>query len=452
VIGAVLVLACVLIYLIEERSGRQPGDAPAVREANVPAPVSGEPSAGGAIGPGESPDTADTMETVDTMETANNMDVATTRGQEDAISDIPLGGTGVVGNLGIGGARRARRARNGQGELRPVRVAALPCRISGPFAHKNLAVYLLHGGDGIAGRNYLTLEEALAQKKVVVHETEEVGKLAVENVSPHEVFIQAGDIVKGGKQDRVIGYDVVLAPNSGRVPIASFCVEQGRWSRRGHEVVEHFETANNMAVGKSMKMGFRSGGGRSQRMVWGAVSEVQEKLGANLAKSVRKRESATSLQLTLEDEDVKVTADEYVEMLGSALEGKSDVIGYVFAVNSEVNSGDVYASAALFRKLWPRLLRASAVEAVAELKKGDPSRPPPKDEVRKLVAHPCEGKARVTQVAGRIEEIALEYDDNVLYESRDKGRGGRWIRRSYIKKQAAAPAPSGGATGSRGTP
>jgi Ca-activated chloride channel family protein len=39
----------------------------------------------------------------DHMETENNASASTARGQEDAISDVPLGGTGVTGNLGIGG-------------------------------------------------------------------------------------------------------------------------------------------------------------------------------------------------------------------------------------------------------------------------------------------------------------------------------------------------------------
>jgi hypothetical protein len=42
-------------------------------------------------------------EVKDHMETENNMENNTARGQEDAISDIPLGGTGVVGSLGVGG-------------------------------------------------------------------------------------------------------------------------------------------------------------------------------------------------------------------------------------------------------------------------------------------------------------------------------------------------------------
>jgi len=43
------------------------------------------------------------VEVTDHFETENDMDTNTARGQEDAISDIPLGGTGVVGNIGVGG-------------------------------------------------------------------------------------------------------------------------------------------------------------------------------------------------------------------------------------------------------------------------------------------------------------------------------------------------------------
>jgi hypothetical protein len=47
--------------------------------------------------------THEEVEVTDHMESENNMNNNTARGQEDAISDIPTGGTGVVGNLGVGG-------------------------------------------------------------------------------------------------------------------------------------------------------------------------------------------------------------------------------------------------------------------------------------------------------------------------------------------------------------
>ncbi len=101
-------------------------------------------------------------------------------------------------------------------------------RLSGPFSHDNLAVFFLHGPDPIQGKKFLTLDEALRARKVIVHETKQVHQLAIENVSTEEVFVQAGDIVKGGQQDRTIANDLVVPPRSGKVPLASFCVEQGR--------------------------------------------------------------------------------------------------------------------------------------------------------------------------------------------------------------------------------
>jgi hypothetical protein len=43
----------------------------------------------------------------DHFETENDMNTNTARGQEDAISDIPLGGTGVSGSMGVGGGGMA---------------------------------------------------------------------------------------------------------------------------------------------------------------------------------------------------------------------------------------------------------------------------------------------------------------------------------------------------------
>ena len=120
--------------------------------------------------------------------------------------------------------------------------------ISGPYSHESLSVFLIHrsaptwtdGGIKPSTVHNLTLEQALNQKKVLVHETNRVNELAVENISDEAIFIQAGDIVKGGNQDRMITNDFILSPHSGKLPIAAFCVEQGRWGQRGNEPVLQF--------------------------------------------------------------------------------------------------------------------------------------------------------------------------------------------------------------------
>ena len=132
-------------------------------------------------------------------------------------------------------------------------------RISGPAVHANLAVYFVHG-QGSTGPVPLALQEALARRAVRVHETGQVSELSIENLGDQEVFVQSGDIVKGGQQDRVLTVSLVIPPRSGRIPIASFCVEQGRWSARGKEDVKTFATAAASVPSREAKLAIRAPG------------------------------------------------------------------------------------------------------------------------------------------------------------------------------------------------
>ncbi len=73
----------------------------------------------------------------------------------------------------------------------------------------------------------------MAKGTVRVVETGSVNELRIENSGDEDVFIQSGDIVKGGRQDRVLTVSFVLPQKSGEVPVAAYCVEHGRWSQRG---------------------------------------------------------------------------------------------------------------------------------------------------------------------------------------------------------------------------
>src|SRR5207344_238474 len=110
--------------------------------------------------------------------------------------------------------------------------------------------YLVRGKSA-AGPVPLTLDEALGKRVVKVHETGNVNELQIENLGSDEVFVQSGDIVRGGQQDRVLTVSLILPPKSGRIPIASFCVEQGRWSARGREDQFKFSSAHEAMPSKS---------------------------------------------------------------------------------------------------------------------------------------------------------------------------------------------------------
>jgi hypothetical protein len=101
-----------------------------------------------------------------------------------------------------------------------------------------------------------------------------------------------------------------------------------------------------------------------QSEVWRSVSNIQAALTGNLGAKVSADESETSLQLALESKKLVEAQKTYIDALQGAAETEPDVVGYVFAVNGRISSGDIYASNALFRKLWPKLLKAAATEAI----------------------------------------------------------------------------------------
>src|SRR5829696_2543612 len=169
-------------------------------------------------------------------------------------------------------------------------------RISAPYSHKNLTMFLIHGKDETSKTNILTLQEAMERKILRVYETSDVNELAVENVSKYfDVFIQSGDIVKGGKQDRILGVSIIIAARSGRIKIEAFCVESGRWQKRGNEDTGQFSSSNDRIVSKELKLA--ANGARSQQEVWAKVSEAQGKLERTVGAPVVSSQSQSSLQL-----------------------------------------------------------------------------------------------------------------------------------------------------------
>src|SRR5437868_3380467 len=257
-------------------------------------------------------------------------------------------------------------------------------KITGPYTYQNLAVFLIHGPDKLPGQNFLTLSEALRQRKVVVYETRSVNTLAIENVSNEQVFVQSGDIVKGGQQDRMLGVDMLVPPHSGRISIDAFCVESGRWTRRGSESSGRFDSSTERVATKDLKIAANQA--RSQTEVWNKVAEAQDKLSANVGTRVNSAASDSSFQLALENRQVQETAANYVKALTHIADEQTDIVGYAFAINGQINSADIYASSSLFRKLWPSLLKSSAIEAIADLQRGQKFKPIEADDVRDFLA------------------------------------------------------------------
>jgi hypothetical protein len=332
-------------------------------------------------------------------------------------------------------------------------------RISGPIVHENLAIYLIHG-QSAAGKVPLTLEEAMARGVVKVRETSDVNQLEIENLGDEEVFVQSGDIVKGGKQDRTLMVSLVLPPKSGSIPIASFCVEEGRWSARGREDAKNFSTAAAAVPSREMKLALkapmlapgspdasmsRSDGRISayaadtnarQQRVWDSVRRIQSKLTGSLGVQVHSALSASSLQLALENEKLALAQNGYVDALRAAGERDDDVVGFVFAVNGQLNSADVYPSNGLFRKMWMKLLTAGAIEAIGH--KGEPAVAPPAIEAVSAFLVAAEaGRSSEKSLNGSMRLETREGDKAYLFETARAAAPSApasWVHRNYLAK------------------
>lgn len=314
-------------------------------------------------------------------------------------------------------------------ELPKARVAVPTekCTLSGPHAHGNLAIFLIHGEDAIKDQEILTLQEGLEQGKAVVHDR---GVLSVDNRGNTPIFIQAGDIVKGGSQDRTLPFDMLVMPRSNNVPVTAFCVEAGRSGPRGNEMRSSFESSSEQLPTRKLRLAAFN---QSQQGVWNNVAALQTNLARNVGGSVQNQQSATSLQLTLEHPRTQTAVQKYTGELGQIIDGKNDAIGYVVVINGKIQSADRYGSSSLFQKLWPKLLKASAVEALSERNGNADAAVPDADAVQAFLKAAEEGQASRVQ-ANRGTIIRQETPQILLHDTCDASRGNVVLHRSYLAK------------------
>jgi hypothetical protein len=316
-------------------------------------------------------------------------------------------------------------------------------RISGPFVHESLAIYLVHGAS-TEGPVPLTLDEALAKKTATVHETGDVNSLEIENIGDEPVFVQSGDIVKGGQQDRALTASLQLLPHSGRTRIAVFCVEHGRWSGRDGEDTRTFSSARMALPSREAKIAIRApaeatGADTSSRQleVWRTVAKFQEQLSGNLGAPVASPRSQTSLQLALENDALAKAEAEYLGPLQAAGEKDADVVGYAFAVNGKLSAADIYPSNGLFRKMWPKLIKSAVAEAIAARSATDPKPAPTVNAVESFFQSAEHGAKVDQEVAHGVKLESRDGSKALYFETKPANAliaAPAFIHRNYLAK------------------
>ena len=216
-------------------------------------------------------------------------------------------------------------------------------QVTGPFAHENLSVFLIHA-ENQDDRDFITLPDGIEQGLVKVSEQahEQVGALQVDNRSDRYLFLQEGDRVVGGKQDRIITASLVLPPQSGPTAIRTFCVEQGRWSENGRG--RAFGNAATASLAPKAVRGnakIETDQGNVWRVVKGQKTLAEKKLDA--------KNDTTSINPTLDSPQAKKQVQDYASVLQAVADDHPDVLGVVFVVNGQVEEINVCR-----RRAWCR--------------------------------------------------------------------------------------------------
>ena len=270
-------------------------------------------------------------------------------------------------------------------------------RLLEPIGYENLTVFPVVASSGYDTRMFMTLEEGLSRGDVLVREqgaetmvryrggvrrgaTENysgpsVNQLVLINRSNRPLLLLAGELVSGGKQDRIIAKDRIVAPRSDPLPLDVFCVEHGRWSAGSQfsetKTIVHPSVREQAALTQRQSDVWASVVGGTAAQGSAAPTAAPRVSAEDLAETVQSEAPTESYAMIYGSRRVAPSVDGMVDELErrfrrktAGLEGER-VVGVVVAYGGEVAWSDIFASGDLFDRYWSKLLRSYAVEAVA---------------------------------------------------------------------------------------
>jgi ARG/rhodanese/phosphatase superfamily protein len=276
-------------------------------------------------------------------------------------------------------------------------------KILAPITHGDLTIFPVVSAKVHDTSDFITLDEGIRSGEVVVTEVgnlhstmrrrppyqvqpysgAEVNRLVLVNNSKHPLILLAGEVVTGGKQDRVVGKDRIVPAESDPVDLSVFCVEHGRWTETSAKFDTHASVMLQPSVrGKAMAE-------KDQQKVWDAVGSSRAAMSSavvaaptvaapggsggtvdNRSVYVGELNSTTSYAKARENKAVQAQVESIVEPMQKSYESvikqlrNQNAVGIVVAVKGHIVWADMFASSALLAKYWPKLLESYATEAL----------------------------------------------------------------------------------------
>ena len=259
-----------------------------------------------------------------------------------------------------------------------------------PIRHGNLTIFPVVTDRSHDTKNFFTLDEGLRSGEVVVSEAgaiqplirgrqrplpggAQVNRLVLVNNSKRPLILLAGEILTGGKQDRVVGKDRIVPAESDPIDLAVFCVEPHRWVATSSGFGSFHAQMAQPSVRRSAMAD------QDQGKVWSEVHASAKAMVAVVPQAAPGIEATSSYAGVMSNEEVKQRVETVAAPLEQSYQGvmrelrDRSAVGVVVAVNDQIIWADLVASTALLEKYWPKLIRSYAAEALT--RSTSPGRP-----------------------------------------------------------------------------
>jgi hypothetical protein len=283
------------------------------------------------------------------------------------------------------------------GDAGSVPATANDYKILAPITHGDLTIFPVVSAKSHDTSDFITLDEGIRSGEVVVTEVghlhstmrrrppyqtrpyqgAEVNRLVLVNNSKHPLILLAGEVVTGGKQDRVVGKDRIVPAESDPVDLSVFCVEHGRWI----ETSTKFDTHASVMLQPSVRM--KAMADQDQQKVWDEVANSRKNMSgamlhapsaglstAEVTSAQAQIENTSSYAKARENGVVQKQVESITEPMQKSYESvikqlrNQNAVGVVVAVKGHIVWADMFASSALLAKYWPKLLDSYATEAL----------------------------------------------------------------------------------------
>ena len=224
------------------------------------------------------------------------------------------------------------------------------CTIGAPHHYRGLTIFPIQLARPVDPAHYLTLDDASSRRLIDVTETGVVAELAVRNHSREYVFAMAGEVLAGGKQNRLIREDVLMPPRSKRIIVPVYCGERGRWEGADDGP---FKSSNRIV--------------RQQTRTAAQSREPQSRIWDNIREKARE----TGVESKTEDFTAIPNSPKVAKQLSEYRNACRRIwrprhSGIVVAIRGRIVGADVFGSERLFTKLRDKLIESYALDCIGK--------------------------------------------------------------------------------------